>query len=364
MNGDSTNKPNPGNAAFDAIVPAHHEPQLAHTSQPSCAFTYVAGLTGEAGKSGMRSAFIRAARLLFPSGVAAVDEPSYGGMEVHRCGWTWDTAAAIRWELLQPVHAAHLRSKLTAQVEQREISPATANLTLAAVRGALKVGWLWNAIDRDQLARVHEALKSIRATRPLAGRHIPTPELAALFAHLSTVDGYGARRDAAAFALMRSPGLRRAEVCGLDLADLAGDCRTLQVVGKGGKSRTVHLTNGTLDAVQHFMEIRGQHPGPLFQPVNRWGQLQPRHMTTAGLHEALRSRARAAGVPAIRCHDLRRTFAGEALTAGIDLPTLQTIMGHASPVTTSRYDRRPDEQRKAAMQTVCIPYMAPPNRAA
>lgn len=49
-------------------------------------------------------------------------------------------------------------------------------------------------------------------------------------------------------------------------------------------------------------------------------------------------------------HDLRRTFAGEMLDAGVDLVTVQKPMGHASPVTTSRYDRR-DEKAKLEAAT-------------
>ena len=59
----------------------------------------------------------------------------------------------------------------------------------------------------------------------------------------------------------------------------------------------------------------------------------------------LEKRFKAAKVKPFTPHDLRRTFAGEMLDAGVDLVTVQKLMGHASPVTTSRYDRR-DEQTK------------------
>ena len=49
-------------------------------------------------------------------------------------------------------------------------------------------------------------------------------------------------------------------------------------------------------------------------------------------------------------HDLRRTFAGEMLDAGVDLVTVQHLIGHASPITTSRYDRR-DEKTKMETAT-------------
>ena len=54
-------------------------------------------------------------------------------------------------------------------------------------------------------------------------------------------------------------------------------------------------------------------------------------------------------------HDLRRTFAGEMLDAGVDLVTVQKLMGHASPVTTSRYDRRDEKTKMEAATKIHFP---------
>ena len=54
-------------------------------------------------------------------------------------------------------------------------------------------------------------------------------------------------------------------------------------------------------------------------------------------------------------HDLRRTFAGEMLDAGVDLVTVQKLMGHASPVTTSRYDRRDEKTKMDAATKIHFP---------
>ncbi|PSB44439.1 integrase [Cyanosarcina cf. burmensis CCALA 770] len=69
----------------------------------------------------------------------------------------------------------------------------------------------------------------------------------------------------------------------------------------------------------------------------------------------LQKRAKEAGVASFSPHDFRRTFAGDLLDAGIDLVTVQKLMGHSSPDTTSRYCRRSEETKRRAVQTLKIP---------
>jgi integrase len=53
------------------------------------------------------------------------------------------------------------------------------------------------------------------------------------------------------------------------------------------------------------------------------------------------------------------TFVGRALDAGTDLATVQRLVGHASPTTTSRYDRRDGRARERAAELVRLPIVAP-----
>ncbi len=87
------------------------------------------------------------------------------------------------------------------------------------------------------------------------------------------------------------------------------------------------------------MELRGYSAGPLFCPIDRRGNLRLGHALTG---EAIRQILSRRTMAAISPHDLRRTYAGDLLDAGADLPAVQRLMGHASPSTTSRYDRRGD----------------------
>ena len=263
-----------------------------------------------------------------------------------------------------------------AHLTERGLAPGTVNHRLAAVRWwARRVADL--AAEADNLtperqaalmARAERAatVKSIPGNSEMAGRHVPDGEVRALLQAALAQEGPAAVRDAAMIAVAFAAGLRRSELCGLDLADVTPIPATGPAQGydltarhaKGGKTRTVAIYNGARDYLRDWLAIRGDAPGPLWWRIRKGGEIMPARMSANGAYQRLRQLAEAAGIASIGYHDARRTLAGNLLDAGADLATVQRIMGHASPVTTSAYDRRPEEARRSALRRLHVPYLS------
>ena len=81
--------------------------------------------------------------------------------------------------------------------------------------------------------------------------------------------------------------------------------------------------------------------------------------TPHALMKRLQRRSRAAAIKACTPHDLRRSFVSAALEGGADIAMVQRLAGHASPVTTARYDRRPEHAAAQAARVVHVPFAGP-----
>src|SRR4029079_19572833 len=136
-------------------------------------------------------------------------------------------------------------------------------------------------------------------------------------------------------------GLRRSEAVALDLADYLPDSGGITVrSGKGRKDRTTYLDGGAAAALADWLVVRGTAAGPLLCPVNKGGKITIRRLSDQAVLGALQKRAKKATVKAFAPRARRRPFTSDLLDAGADIPPVQRRPGHATPETTSRYDRR------------------------
>ncbi|MCE9580129.1 MAG: tyrosine-type recombinase/integrase, partial [Deltaproteobacteria bacterium] len=139
-------------------------------------------------------------------------------------------------------------------------------------------------------------------------------------------------RDRAIFETLYGAGLRVSEVCGLDLGDLdRARYGTMLIAvrrGKGGKRRDVPVGGQAVAALDAWLEVRADlAPDGAHVFVNRdGGRLTPR-----SVQRAVRAWCTAAGVvvPATP-HALRHSYATHLLDEGVDLRSIQELLGHAS----------------------------------
>ena len=210
-----------------------------------------------------------------------------------------------------------------------------------------------------QQAERAQTVRNVKGDGGQKGRHVDDGEVKALLLACAADDSPAGIRDAALIALAFSTGLRRSELSHLTLADLATieDGYVLMIRrAKGGKTRSVTVFNGAASWLRDWLAVRGTAPGALFLAIRKSGEVLEHGLGTQALHERLGKRADEAGVLDMTWHDCRRTLAGNLLDSGADLAIVQRILGHASPVTTSAYDRRPEETRRRALRGLHVPY--------
>ncbi|MFI6600950.1 tyrosine-type recombinase/integrase [Nonomuraea sp. NPDC050536] len=262
------------------------------------------------------------------------------------------TGAGQPWHLLRYEHTVRIRTLLTGQ----GWSPAYVNKHLVALRRVLKEAWRLGQTSTEDYARASD-LAPVRQTRLPTGHHVAREVVGAA---LSTCDDSVAGiRDAALIATLYSTGCRRAELAGLTLADYDPGARSLRVRGKRDKERLVYLTTDAIGLLERWLAVRGGEVGPLFSPISKAGRIRPRPLSGQGIADILSRRFGEAGASRRTAHDFRRTFIGELLDAGVDLATAQALVGHSSPATTARYDRRPERTRREAVDRLTLPAARP-----
>jgi site-specific recombinase XerD len=259
------------------------------------------------------------------------------------------TLETLPWASLRFHHVAAIRAKLA-----ERYSAPTANKTLAAVKGTLRAAFALGQMDADTLTK-SALVKSVRGENVVQGRAVSEQELRMMFGACNTRTAAGAR-DVALLAITYCAGLRRHEVVGLDLADFDRHSGVLIVRGKGAKQRKAFINSSARSALDTWLAIRGDGAGPLFRPVNKADRIEARRMSDQAIYMVMRRLATRAHVDRFSPHDLRRSFVGDLLDAGVDIVTVQSLAGHASVSTTSKYDRRGEETRRRATEMLHVPF--------
>ena len=213
---------------------------------------------------------------------------------------------------------------------EENYQPTTANRMLSALCGVLRECWQAQLMTTEEYQAAIN-VPAVRGESERRGRDLSAAELRGLFDACASaaLDGRGPdsaarrRRDAAFLALTYGCGLRRSEAVAVDVADLdlvSGELRVR--LGKGRKRRQLNLPPSAMPALQDWLQVRGQEPGPLFCAVLKSGRLARGSEGLARLGPATAWRiCRERGLKA----DVRMK-AGELLAARRDLRITEELL--------------------------------------
>ena len=154
------------------------------------------------------------------------------------------------------------------------------------------------------------------------------------------------------FFAIYSMGLRLGEGLALEIGDIDTANRRVHVrQGKGGKDRYVPLPDATLQHLRRFWRTH-RHPRLLF-PNGSGNEASARTasspMDRGGVQAAIKAARISCGINKhLTVHSLRHAYATHLLELGVDLRSIQDVLGHQKPETTARYAHLTEVNRQQA----------------
>ncbi|MGI8331330.1 tyrosine-type recombinase/integrase [Actinomadura scrupuli] len=154
-------------------------------------------------------------------------------------------------------------------------------------------------------------------------------------------------RDAAILAVLLYSGAREEECARLDVEDIAITARTgtIRLHGKGDQVRTTPIPKIARDRITACLDERGRHPGPVWL-----GQRGP--LTISGIVQVVLAVGDNAGLPGLRPHRCRHTYATRLRQGGADPAQVQVLLGVASLETAARYFRAGQTEQADVVERV------------
>lgn len=165
---------------------------------------------------------------------------------------------------------------------------------------------------------------------------------------LQAVSGKNEKRDYAILMLFLNCGIRRSELVNLNLTDVYED--RIRVVGKGNKERFVYFGTACRKAIDDYLEERSQ----LELSDNRalFGSRDHNRISVTAVHRLVKKALLQAGLDSTQfsAHKLRHTAATMMLSGGVDVKTVQEVLGHENLNTTQIYTHIENTELKIAAE--------------
>ena len=165
---------------------------------------------------------------------------------------------------------------------------------------------------------------------------------------LQSVSGANEKRDYAILMLFLNCGIRRSELVGLNLTDVYED--RIRVVGKGNKERFVYFGAACRKAIDAYLDERNK----IILSDNRalFGSRDHNRISVSAVHRLVKKAMLQAGLDSTQfsAHKLRHTAATMMLSGGVDVKTVQEVLGHENLNTTQIYTHIENTELKIAAE--------------
>ena len=163
---------------------------------------------------------------------------------------------------------------------------------------------------------------------------------------LQAVSGQNEKRDYAILMLFLNCGIRRSELVGLNVSDVYED--RIRVIGKGNKERIVYFGSACRKAIDAYLEERNKK----ILADNRalFGSRNGNRISVEAVHRLVKKALLQAGLDSTQfsAHKLRHTAATMMLSGGVDVKTVQEVLGHENLNTTQIYTHIENTELKIA----------------
>lgn len=165
---------------------------------------------------------------------------------------------------------------------------------------------------------------------------------------LQAVSGANEKRDYAILMLFLNCGIRRSELVGLNLTDVYED--RIRVVGKGNKERFVYFGTACRKAIDAYMVERSEKT--LSDNRALFGSRDGNRISVTAVHRLVKKALLQAGLDSTQfsAHKLRHTAATMMLSGGVDIKTVQEVLGHENLNTTQIYTHIENTELKIAAE--------------
>lgn len=230
------------------------------------------------------------------------------------------------------------------KLKEHDFSSSSINRMVSSVRSYMKFLVFMDVIPKNPL----EGMKLPRV-RHAEEDGMTDGEVEKIFAKLSKKDER-TRRDEVIISLMLYNGLRRSEVCGLNMGDIKknGDNRLIEVRGKGDKVRIIPLHPECWQAIIEYLKCCDRLKGKPSEPV--LCRKDGKRIDTQVVYNTVKRLQKAANIKrSLHPHMFRAKFASMALESGQPITSVQADMGHSSIETTAIYDHAKRRLERSAI---------------